>query len=187
MKTSKGLLKIGRELYFEYHCRESHQSSDAPLWYRSHQKVVILSLDPRLIEQAEGCDCFTFVERGEGGVPLVYSVRFADGHVGDAFEDELLDTEDGYSRPDPPKRKPILWRDTVQCTAAIAAINSATIVAKEQGKPAFVSYSAEEDEDNEKGTYHVGEEVFPDDGQPLCKVNPDGGIDWEYNPKGSHE
>lgn len=105
-RKTVGLIELGAERFFEYRCRESHNSCDAQLWYRSHQKVTVLELSDGLVEQAEGCDCFTFVERGEGGVPLVYTVRFADGHIGDATEDELLTSEDGYCRPDPPKGRP---------------------------------------------------------------------------------
>lgn len=100
--TTIDLIEPGTQRFFEYHCLESHQSCDAQLWYRSHQTVIVLQLGGGLVEQAEGCDCFTFVERGEGGVPLVYKVRFADGHEGDATEDELLTSEDDYCRTDPP-------------------------------------------------------------------------------------
>lgn len=30
------LLGIGDEYWFEYHCKESHDSNDAELWYHSH-------------------------------------------------------------------------------------------------------------------------------------------------------
>lgn len=105
---TRQLIKPGTEVFFEYHCDESHQSSDAQLWYRSHQKVTVLHCDKDTIEQAENCGVFTLPARAEVGVPLVYTIEFADGHIGDAFEDELLTSEDSYERPAPPaaRREP---------------------------------------------------------------------------------
>ncbi len=81
--------------YFEYHCLESDASSDADLWYRSHSRVQVTGIT----EQGVGD---TPEERAEEGCPRVYRIRFEDGFEHDAFEDELLDSEDQYERPDPP-------------------------------------------------------------------------------------
>lgn len=42
-------------------------------------------------------------ERYENGMCIPYRVRFADGFHGIAMEDELLDREADYCRPDPPR------------------------------------------------------------------------------------
>jgi hypothetical protein len=42
MKGRKSDWDAGEEAYFEYHCLESMDSSDADLWLRSHQTVEIL-------------------------------------------------------------------------------------------------------------------------------------------------
>jgi hypothetical protein len=91
--------RIGETLFFEYHCFESDASQDAELWYRSHQKVEVLGFADN-----DGWDIKTLEERCECGCPIVYKIRFQDGFEGDAFEDELLDSEDEYYRPDPPER-----------------------------------------------------------------------------------
>lgn len=89
-------------LWFEYHCNESHDSPDAPVWYRSHQQVTVLALNayddtPALLDELP-----TLVERGEAGEVLTYRVRFADGLEWDVFEDELDTTKENWCRPDPP-------------------------------------------------------------------------------------
>jgi len=91
-------LKIGDKKLFEYHCNESHESSDADLWYHSHQQVEILGMD-----ENDGVGIYSQDERYECGHPLAYRVRFADGFEHTAMEDELLDSADDYCRPDPPK------------------------------------------------------------------------------------
>ena len=91
-------IKQGTKVFFEYHCQETHDSADADLWYRSHQKVVVGECD-NLKEFGD----LTFRERLEGCCPLVYLILFSDGFEGNAFEDELLDSEDQYDRPQPPK------------------------------------------------------------------------------------
>ena len=87
----------GDTAWFEYHCWENDESADAQLWYRSHQKVTVLSFDP-----ADGRG-FTRQERGEIGQPFCYTVRFEDGHEGCAVEDELSASQDAWFRPDPPR------------------------------------------------------------------------------------
>jgi hypothetical protein len=90
--------KVGKEFWFEYHCFESPASADAEVWYRSHQKVLVLK-----IETEGGGD--TPLERGENGEPRTYRVRFSDGFEYDVFEDELLNSPDDFERPDPPKKR----------------------------------------------------------------------------------
>jgi len=83
--------------YFEYHCKESHDSCDADLWYRSHQQVTILELtSPDSLGMSRE-------ERVEEGMVFVYKVKFDDGFIKEAFEDELLSSPKFYYRPDPPK------------------------------------------------------------------------------------
>lgn len=88
--------EIGKKYWFEYHCNESHDSTDAQLWYRSHQQVTIIALD----EKGHG---ETKTERLENGHPAVYKIKFDDGFEGGAFEDEVLDSNSEFERPDPPK------------------------------------------------------------------------------------
>jgi hypothetical protein len=100
------LYEPGDTPLFEYHCNESHDSPDAPVWYRSHQRVTVLKLNsdddtPNLLAEFP-----TLRERGEAGAVLTYRVRFADGLEWDVFEDELTETTDHYSRPDPPRATP---------------------------------------------------------------------------------
>lgn len=89
--------KVGKEFWFEYHCFESPKSTDAEAWYRSHQKVKVLSI-------AEMGNGNTPEERGENGEPRVYKVEFPDGLKWDVFEDELMNSTDEFYRPNPPKR-----------------------------------------------------------------------------------
>ena len=88
-------------LWFEYHCNESHDSPDAPLWYRSHQKVTVLKCcNPEYFKEEK-----SFIARCDAALVLVYTVRFQDGHVGDVFEDELMSSKKHFDRPNPPKGK----------------------------------------------------------------------------------
>lgn len=100
MKKIDGFLKPGTKRWFEYHCWESNDSADAELWHRSHQQVEVLDCD-----NAKEYGKYTWKERQEDGNPLVYRIRFADGHVGAAFEDELLYRKSQFCRPNPPKRR----------------------------------------------------------------------------------
>lgn len=89
----------GAVAWFEYHCYEGLDSSDAKAWLRSHQQVTVLRHD------ANDHDCLrpeTMAEREEAGQPCTYRVRFADGLTWDVFEDELLTDQAGFYRPDPP-------------------------------------------------------------------------------------
>ena len=94
--------KPGEQAWFEYHCTEAHDSADADLWYRSHQRVTVVGR-----EQADGWDWpgSTMRERGEAGAPRAYKVRFKDGYERTAGEDELMTSRKGFYRPDPPKGK----------------------------------------------------------------------------------
>lgn len=87
--------KVGKQMWFEYHCFESEQSCDKHLWKRSHQIVNVLD-----ISEMGGGD--TMIDRLENGEPRVYRIEFEDGLVGDAFEDELMLSPDEFVRPDPP-------------------------------------------------------------------------------------
>lgn len=99
MGKEKGdTLPAGATKLFEYHCLESDSSSDADLWHRSHCKVTVGECVNE--EYAE----LSRQERMENGCPLVYSITFEDGYRGDAWEDELLESEEQYERPDPPRR-----------------------------------------------------------------------------------
>jgi DNA-directed RNA polymerase subunit RPC12/RpoP len=88
---------VGKEFWFEYHCFESPKSCDAELWYRTHNKVLVLSI----VEP--GCGD-TKLERLLEGCPRVYSVVFEDGFEYDVFEDELMESKENFERPDAPKR-----------------------------------------------------------------------------------
>ena len=89
--------KIGKEYWFEYHCYENEKSCDAEIWYRSHQKVLVLS-----ISDFGGGD--TESERAEFGEPRVYKIRFKDGLEWDVFEDELMNSPEEFFRPNPPSK-----------------------------------------------------------------------------------
>lgn len=82
---------IGKEFWFEYHCWESPESCDVELWYRSHQKVLVLN---------RGIDDYD--EYPEE--PKVYDVVFKDGFEGTVYADELLYSPNEFYRPDPPNR-----------------------------------------------------------------------------------
>jgi hypothetical protein len=95
----EGLRKVGQEVWFEYHCNESHDSAHAEHWYRSHQRATIIE-----VRDGDGFRIASQEERIESGVLIGYLIRFADGFEADVFEDELLDSREEFSRPDPPER-----------------------------------------------------------------------------------
>lgn len=97
-------IENGTEKFFEYHCNESHDSGDAPIWYHSHQKCVVIAC-----HNANDDGDMKQKNRFELGHQLIYRLRFADGFEWDCFEDELLDSEAEYQRPDPPKGPTDLW------------------------------------------------------------------------------
>lgn len=100
LPTTDDVRSVGQKLYFEYHCEESHESGDAELWYRSHQLVTVIGFAPN-----DGWDIQSLNERCECGCSIMYKIQFSDGWTGEAFEDELLDSEEEYDSPDPPKRR----------------------------------------------------------------------------------
>lgn len=75
-----GRLARGRR-YFEYHCYEGEDSSDAVLWHHTHQKVIVLTK----IQDTER---------------LMYRVQFEDGLQYDVFSDELVSSPKDFYRPD---------------------------------------------------------------------------------------
>jgi hypothetical protein len=81
-------IKIGETYWYEYHCLESPDSSDAELWYRSHQEVKVLDQ-----------------EETEPGEPECFNIKFVDDFEGVAFDDELMLSTKEFYRPDPPERK----------------------------------------------------------------------------------
>ena len=84
---------FGNDYFYEYHCLESHDSSDAELWYRSHNKIKIIgySKNQGLMEDE----------------PTTLDIQFEDGYIGSAWEDEILSSEDKYTRPDSPNCNPM--------------------------------------------------------------------------------
>lgn len=93
------VLPPGSTRWFEYHCNESHDSSDAPAWYRSHEQVTVI----RLVNYEDRLHAGSnLLNRGEDGLPLVYRARWSDGFAWDVFEDELLEHRASFCRPDPP-------------------------------------------------------------------------------------
>lgn len=88
----------GETAYFEYHCNQSHDSEHAEWWYRSQQPVTIL-------EQTVSYPG-TAAERGEGGTPNCYRVKWADGFKGEVFEDELLTSPVLYDKTWKPGIRP---------------------------------------------------------------------------------
>ncbi len=94
--TEDGAYQADSVLWFEYHCWESHQSSDAQIWYRSHQLVTVIELH---VNDSAG---MSREDRTEQGMPFSYTIRFADGSEWEAFEDELSPSRDSWSRRDPP-------------------------------------------------------------------------------------
>lgn len=88
----------GEAAWFEYHCDESDSSVDVVLRDRSHQRVVVVGEEP-----SDAWEGSSFRERGEAGQPKAYGVRFGDGFLGTAVEDELSDDRSVWYRPDPAK------------------------------------------------------------------------------------
>jgi len=97
---------IGQRFWFEYHCYEGHDSSDAEVWYRSHRQCVVIGEADH-----DGDKSVSFEDRCEMGMQCVYRVRFDDGLEWDVFEDELLDSPEHFERPDPPPRPSTVTRD----------------------------------------------------------------------------
>ena len=69
--------------WFEYHCYEGEDSSDAELWHHTHQMVKVLKKQVT-----------------DTGEPRQYHVEFSDGFKYDVFDDELVSGPDKFDRPD---------------------------------------------------------------------------------------
>jgi len=74
---------VGEQAFFEYHCHQGHDSSDAAAWYRTQQPVTILECHAPDLEEDE--------EAGYG-----YVVQFLDGHTHQTFDDELHDSPEQF-------------------------------------------------------------------------------------------
>ena len=72
------------KLWFEYHCYEGEDSSDAELWHHTHQQALILHK-------------LTDTDKEIG---TMYRVRFDDGFEADVFGDELVKSPKAFYRPD---------------------------------------------------------------------------------------
>ncbi len=70
--------------WFEYHCYESEDSSDAIAWHHTHQKIIIL----RKLEDSEVI--------GSGEKIRMYRVRFPDNIEWDVFDDELVSSPSNF-------------------------------------------------------------------------------------------
>ena len=81
LKDDKRLARDRR--YFEYHCYEGEDSSDAELWHHTHQQVIVLNKNA-----SNDVDVRT------------YKVRFPEGLEYDVFDDELMKSPAEYYRPD---------------------------------------------------------------------------------------
>lgn len=82
IKMDKRLAR-GRR-YFEYHCYEGEDSTDAELWHHTHQQVIILN-------KLDNPDEFD--------VGRMYLIRFPDSFEHEVFDDELLKGPSDYYRP----------------------------------------------------------------------------------------
>ena len=78
--------------WFEYHCYEGEDSSDAELWHHTHQQVAVLHKHQNIDEPIVG---------------KMYRVRFGDGLEYDVCDDELLKSPKDFYRPDYSKGEPI--------------------------------------------------------------------------------
>lgn len=78
--------------WFEYHCYEGEDSSDAELWHHTHQRVKVL-------------------EKTQEGKPnssdeiRMYLVKFPDGSEFEVFDDELIKSPSEFYRPDYKRRR----------------------------------------------------------------------------------
>lgn len=84
--TDKRLAR-GRR-WFEYHCYEGEDSSDAELWHHTHQQVEVI----KRLEDTEVI--------GDTSTIPMYRVRFPDGFEYDIFDDELVASPKDFYRPD---------------------------------------------------------------------------------------
>jgi len=91
---------VGSVLWFEYRCTEDHASSHAKLWYHSHQKCMVISVD----FCGHDPKSFARTRRGREGPQdqITYKCRFEDGFEESVCEDELRATKKFFWRPEPP-------------------------------------------------------------------------------------
>ena len=71
--------------WFEYHCYEGEDTSDAELWHHTHQQVTVLN---------------KINDIDEADVGRMYRVRFQDGFEYDVCDDELVSSPSEFGRPD---------------------------------------------------------------------------------------
>lgn len=88
--------KTGRRMWYEYRCYEGIDSADVHLWYRSHQQVEVIDI------AEPGGMLKTLEERGEEGMPRTYNIKFVDGLVAEAWEDEIVESPDEFIMVPPP-------------------------------------------------------------------------------------
>ena len=89
-------VKVGDKFLFEYHCWESPDSSDFDLWLHSHQPVKVIGISQKW-------DGISEKDRYEWGQLNHYKIRFPDGYIHEAGEDELLISSKDFCRPNPPQ------------------------------------------------------------------------------------
>ena len=95
----------GDKVWFEYHCWEDDKSQDAELWHHSHQRVTIIRVAPNDAYTPSMKDPIAKeADRYEAAILIGYYVRFKDGFVAEAMEDELLDSRSDFERADPPAK-----------------------------------------------------------------------------------
>jgi hypothetical protein len=84
----------GDKAFFEYQCYQGHDSCDANLWYRSHQPVTVLGIEPdqEEVNLQEPWAAPSMDERGEIGLPKYYRIRFPDGLEHTCWESELVES-----------------------------------------------------------------------------------------------
>lgn len=81
----------GEQAVFDYSLPNDPTSEIAArLHHRTGQIVTVLGE-----AEHDGTEP-TFVERADAGAPIVYTIRFPDGHEDTAFEDEVLDLDQPY-------------------------------------------------------------------------------------------
>jgi hypothetical protein len=82
---------IGKTFWFEYHCDESKASNDYHLFLRSHSKVKVLS------RSQDNNDEYP-------DEPKCFEIEFEDGFKCTVFDDELMNSQKEFYRPNPPEK-----------------------------------------------------------------------------------
>lgn len=83
--TGTGLIPSGALRIFVYNCDMSDSSDHVDHRDRSGQVVEVIGLP----DWEPGWEASTRDERDDEAMPWVYPIRFSDGHIGGAFEDEI--------------------------------------------------------------------------------------------------